>query len=166
VNGHAAGAGFGLALMADFIFASPSTRFTCSFARIGLIPDWGLLYTLPRAIGMQKAKDIIFSGRRVKPEEAKALGFVHTVVEKDEELVDAASNFARRFCKASTPAIATAKVLLQKTFESDHRTMLEYEAFGQAQLYPTEFHKDAIRRFAAKEPAMFDWEQMERDAGK
>jgi hypothetical protein len=44
--------------------------------------------------------------------------------------------------------------------------MLEYEAFGQAQLYPTEFHKDAIRRFAAKEPAMFDWEQMERDAGK
>jgi len=166
VNGHAAGAGFGLALMADFVFAGPSTRFTCSFARIGLIPDWGLLYTLPRAIGMQKAKDIIFTGRRVKPDEAKSLGLVHTIVENDEDLVTSASDFARRFCKASTTAISTAKVLLQKSFESDHRTMLEFEAFGQAQLYPTEFHKDAIKRFATKEPAIFDWEQLERDGRK
>ena len=70
VNGHAAGAGFGLALMADFIFAGPSTRFTCSFGRIGLMPDWGLIYTLPRAVGMQKAKDIVFTSRRVGPDES------------------------------------------------------------------------------------------------
>lgn len=166
VNGHAAGAGFGLALMADFVFAGPSTRFTCSFGRIGLMPDWGLIYTLPRAVGMQKAKDIVFTGRRVRPEEAKDLGIVHTVVDSDEALLPAATAFARRFCNASTPAIGAAKVLMAKTFESDHRTMLEFEAFGQAQLYTTDFHKDAIRRFAAKEPALFDWEQMERDAAE
>lgn len=166
VNGHAAGAGFGLALMADFIFAGPSTRFTCSFGRIGLMPDWGLIYTLPRAVGMQKAKDIVFTGRRVRPEEAQELGFVHTIVEKDEDLVSAASAFARRFCNASTSAIGTAKTLMSKTFESDHRTMLEFEAFGQAQLYTTTFHQDAVRRFGAKEPALFDWEQMERDAAE
>ncbi len=166
VNGHAAGAGFGLALMADFIFAGPSTRFTCSFGRIGLMPDWGVIYTLPRAVGMQKAKDIVFSGRRVKPDEAKDLGFVHTIVDADDQLLPAATAFARRFCNASTAAIGTAKVLMAKSFESDHRTMLEFEAFGQAQLYTTDFHKDAVRRFSAKEPARFDWEQMERDAGE
>lgn len=166
VNGHAAGAGFGLALMADFIFAGPATRFTCSFARIGLMPDWGTIYTLPRVVGMQKAKDIVFTGRRVKPDEAAALGIVHTVVDRDADLVAQASAFARRFCNASTEAIFTAKSLMQKSFESDHRTMLEYEAFGQAQLYATEFHQDAVRRFAAKQPSLFDWEQMERDAAE
>ncbi len=166
VNGHAAGAGFGLALMADFIFAGPSTRFTCSFVRIGLMPDWGLIYTLPRAVGMQQAKDIVFSGRRVYPEEAKSLGFVHTITATDQALVPTAAAFARRFTNASTAAIGTAKVLMQKAFESDHRTMLEYEAFGQAQLYTTPFHQDAVRRFAAKEPSLFDWEQMERDAAE
>ncbi len=166
VNGHAAGAGFGLALMADFLFAGPSTRFTCSFGRIGLMPDWGTIYTLPRVVGMQKAKDIVFSGRRVYPDEAKALGIVHTVVDSDDALVPAATAFARRFCNASTAAIGTAKVLMQKAYESDHRTMLEFEAFGQAQLYGTEFHQEAVRRFAAKEPALFDWEQMERDAAE
>jgi len=166
VNGHAAGAGFGFALMADFIFAGPSTRFTCSFARIGLMPDWGTIYTLPRAVGMQKAKEIVFTGRRVYPEEAKEMGFVHTVVASDDALVAEATAFARRFCNASTAAIGTAKVLMQKAFESDHRTMLEYEAFGQAQLYTTDFHQEAVRRFSAKEAALFDWEQMERDASK
>lgn len=166
VNGHAAGAGFGLALMADFIFAGPSTRFTCSFGRVGLMPDWGTIYTLPRVVGMQMAKDIVFSCRRVKPDEAKRLGIVHTVVETDETLVPAASAFARRFCKASTDAIFAAKSLMLKSFESDHRTMLEFEAFGQAQLYPTDFHKEAVRRFAGKEPALFDWEQMDREAAE
>lgn len=166
VNGHAAGAGMGLALMADFIFAGPSTRFTCSFGRIGLMPDWGTIYTLPRVVGMQKAKDIVFTGRRVRPEEAKELGMVHTVVASDDQLVPAATAFARRFCNASTEAIGTAKQLMQTAFENDHRTMLEYEAFGQAQLYSTEFHEEATRRFAAKEPALFDWEQLERDAAE
>lgn len=164
VNGHAAGAGFGLAMMADFIFAGPATRFTCSFGRIGLVPDWGLLYTLPRAVGMQKAKDLMFTGRRVKPDEGEALGIVHTTVGDDADLVPAATAFACRFCNASTQAIGTTKLLLAKSFESDHRTMLEFEAFGQSQLYTTDFHKEAVRRFGAKEPAVFDWEQLERDA--
>lgn len=163
VNGHAAGAGFGLALMADFIFAGPSTRFTCSFGRIGLMPDWGTIYTLPRVVGMQMAKDIVFTGRRVKPDEAKQLGIVHTITKSDEDLVPAAAAFARRFCNASTDAIFAAKSLMQRSFESDHRTILEYEAFGQAQLYSTDFHKEAVRRFAAKEKPLFDWEQLERD---
>lgn len=164
VNGHAAGAGFGLALMADFIIAGPGTRFTCSFSKIGLMPDWGTIYTLPRVVGMQNAKDIVFTGRRVKPDEAKDLGIVHRIAPSDEELLAYATAFARRFCSASTAAIGTAKVLMTKAYESDHRTMLEFEAFGQAQLYSTDFHKEAVRRFAAKEPALFDWDQMERDA--
>lgn len=163
VNGHAAGAGFGLAMMADFIVAAPSTRFTCSFGRIGLMPDWGLLYTLPRAVGMQKAKDIMFTNRRVKPDEAEALGIVHHTAKSDADLMADAAAFARRFTKASTTAIGMTKNLLTKTFEMDHRTMLENEAFGQPMLAQTEYHKEAVRRFRDKEHAMFDWEQIERE---
>jgi len=166
VNGFAAGAGFGLALMADFIFAGPSTRFACSFSRIGLMPDWGLIHTLPRAVGMQKAKDLIFTARRVKPEEAQSMGLVHTIVDEDARLVPAATAFARRFCNASTAAIGLSKVILNTSFESDHRTVLEAEGLGQPHLSTTPFHKEAVRRFAEKEAPMFDWEQMERDAAE
>ena len=166
VNGHAAGAGFGLALMADFVFAGPSTRFACSFGRIGLMPDWGLIYTLPRAVGMQKAKDLIFTGRRVRPAEAQALGLVHTVVDDDAELVPAATAFARRFCNASTAAIGLSKVILNKSFEASHREVLEAEGFGQPHLAQTPFHQEAVRRFGAKETPQFDWEQLERDAAE
>jgi 2-(1,2-epoxy-1,2-dihydrophenyl)acetyl-CoA isomerase len=165
VNGHAAGAGFGLAMMADFIVASPLTRFTCSFGRIGLMPDWGLLYTLPRAVDMQKAKDIMFTNRRVRPDEGEALGIVHHTAASDEELMADATAFARRFTKASTTAIGMTKNLRTKSFEMHHRTMLENEAFGQPILTQTAYHKEAVRRFADKEQPMFDWEQIERDEG-
>src|SRR5690606_12693682 len=61
VQGHAAGGGFGLALAADFVLAAPDACFTASFARVGLVPDFGLTWTLPRLVGMPKARELIYS---------------------------------------------------------------------------------------------------------
>lgn len=165
VNGHAAGAGFAFALMADFIFAGPSTRFACSFGKIGLVPDWGCLHTLPRAVGLQRAKELIFTGRTIDADEAAALGIVYAKVADDAALVPAALAFAGRFRDASTHAIGLAKNVLNHSYDQDHRTLIEMEAFGQAISYSTPYHAEATRRFRDKEPALFDWERIEREAG-
>src|SRR3546814_9973500 len=77
VDGAAAGAGFCLALAADFIVATPRSRFAASFNRIGLVPDWAGLYYLPRLVGLQKAKELVFTCRLVGAEEAKRMGIVY-----------------------------------------------------------------------------------------
>lgn len=158
VNGHAAGAGFSFALLADFIFASPSTRFANSFGRIGLIPDWACMYTLPRIVGIGRAKELIFTGRRFDAYEAKDMGIVHTIVDTDEALVAEATRFAARFRDASMHSIGLAKALLTQSFEHDLRSMLEFEAFGQGISYSNPYHDEAVGRFREKQPARFDWE--------
>ena len=129
------------------------------------MPDWGGLYTLPRIVGLQKAKELIFTGRRFDAEEAKAMGIVHAIY-PDDELVGQAQAFAGRFRQASTDAIAIAKSILNQAFELDHRTLLELEASAQSVARTSDYHKEAIRRFAAKEPALFDWEAIEARAAE
>src|SRR6185436_11476692 len=76
VDGVAFGAGFSLALAADFIVATPRARFCMSFMRVGLAPDFGATYTLPRVVGVQRAKELMLSAREVDADEAKRLGIV------------------------------------------------------------------------------------------
>jgi 2-(1,2-epoxy-1,2-dihydrophenyl)acetyl-CoA isomerase len=118
VDGAAAGAGFSLALACDFIFASPRARFILSFARLGLVPDWGALYLLPRIVGLQKAKELAFSVRIIEPEEARDLGIVYDIV-PDGEAVSRAVAFANRFRNASTLALGLTKSMLNQSFERD-----------------------------------------------
>ncbi|MEM7255190.1 MAG: enoyl-CoA hydratase/isomerase family protein [Pseudomonadota bacterium] len=159
VNGHAAGAGFSLALLADFIIGSPSSRFACSFGRIGLVPDWAALYTLPRIVGLQAAKDLVFTGRRIDATEAEQLGVVYHRVSDDADLLPYANDFAARFRNASTHSVGLAKSILRQSFEQDLKTMLEFEAFGQGISYSNPYHETAVARFREKSPALFDWER-------
>jgi len=158
VNGHAAGAGFSFALMSDFIFASPSTRFANSFGRFGLIPDWACMYTLPRIVGLSRAKDLVFTGRQFDGYEAETMGIVHEVIEDDRNLVPSARAFAKRFSDASMHSIGLAKTLLLQSFEHDMKAMLEFEAFGQGISYSNPYHAEAISRFVDKRPPSFDWD--------
>ena len=87
VDGAAAGAGCNLALLGDFVLATPRAFFTQAFAKIGLIPDWSGFFVLPRLVGMQVAKELVFTGRRVQAEEAKELGLVHTIVSQELSLI-------------------------------------------------------------------------------
>lgn len=157
VDGAAAGAGCNIALAGDFVLATPRAFFMQAFARIGLIPDWSGFYILPRLVGLQKAKELIYSGRRVYAEEAKDMGMIYDMVSQENAMEEARA-FAGRFCHASTTAIGVAKTVLNQSFNQDYRALLEMEASAQSICRDTAFHKEAVKRFAEKETPLFNWE--------
>jgi 2-(1,2-epoxy-1,2-dihydrophenyl)acetyl-CoA isomerase len=163
VDGPAAGAGANIALAADFVLATPRAFLMQAFVKIGLVPDWGGMYILPRLVGLQRAKELVYSGRRVYADEAKEMGLVLQVVGQDTAM-DEARAFAGRFIHAPTKTIGLAKNVMNQSYNLDHRTMLEMEAMAQAIARDTDFHKEAIRRFAAKEAPLFDWEKFDKKA--
>ena len=158
VDGLAYGGGFSLALAADFVLASPNAKFCAVFGRIGLIPDMALLYTLPRIVGTQQAKELMYTARSIDAEEAQRLGLVLRVYAPDE-LYHQAEQFAGRLAHGSKDAIATTKQLVNRTHHSDYDTMAELEANGQALMHESAFHREAVRRFAAKEPSLYNWDE-------
>lgn len=156
VNGPAAGAGFSLAIASDFIFAGKKARFIMSFGRIGLVPDWGAMYILPRLVGMQRAKELVLTAREVSVQEAHDLGLVLEIVE-DDRLLGYTQEFAAKFANASPTAIGIAKRVIGSTFEADRTTALAAEANAQVEANASDYHRAAVKRFLAKEPALFNW---------
>ena len=165
VDGPAAGAGANIALSADFVLATPRAFFLQAFVRIGLVPDWGGMFILPRLVGLQRAKELVFTGRRVYADEAMEIGLVHQIVGQETAMQEA-RRFAGRFVDAPTTAIGLAKNIMNQSFNHDHRTLLEMEAMAQSIARDGDFHKEAIRRFAAKEPPLFDWDAAARKAAE
>ena len=161
VNGTAAGAGFSLALACDFVLADPNARFILSFGRIGLVPDWGALYLLPRIVGLQKAKELCFSARILAAQEAHDIGIVYRVVGSNEVLSEA-KKFAVRFQSASSLSIRMTKSMLNSSYERDLKTSLEIESSAQAIANNSDYHKEAVKRFLNKEPSIFDWEKLSK----
>ena len=162
VDGAAAGAGFSLALAGDFILASDRSFFVQSFGRLGLVPDWNSLYLLPRRIGLQRAKELVFSARRVYAAEALQLGLIHSI-HPHAELLERATRLARRFTHGSATSIALAKNILNQALHLDNKAILEMEAMAQAVARDTPFHREAVARFVGKQAALYDWEQMDAD---
>jgi len=159
VDGPAAGAGCNLALLADFVLATPRAYFMQAFARIGLVPDWAGFYILPRLVGPQRAKELIYSGRRVYAAEAKELGMILDIVGQDTAMAEV-REFAGRFCHASTAAIGVAKNILNQSHNQDFRTLMELEAMGQSLVRDTDFHREAVQRFKDKATPLYDWESL------
>ena len=155
VDGPAFGAGFSLALAADFIVASPRARFCLSFMRLGLVPDFGALHTLPRIVGVQRAKELMLSAREVPADEAKALGIVLELAPPDQ-LLQRAQALAASFVNASPLAVSLVKRALAAG-PTDLHTMLELEADAQALCFGSAAHKAAVARFLDKQPALFQW---------
>jgi 2-(1,2-epoxy-1,2-dihydrophenyl)acetyl-CoA isomerase len=165
VDGPAFGAGFNLALAADFILATPRAQMCAVFVRIGLVPDLGGLYLLPRIVGLQRAKEIIFSGRVIGVEEAKNLGMVHEIVPQGDPL-EIGVAFAERFRHAPTAAIGMAKNILNQSFNLDRHALAEMESHAQAIALETPYHHEAVADFIAKKPLGFVWERFGRDGKK
>lgn len=162
VDGPAAGAGCNLALAADFVLATPRAMFMEAFGRIGLVPDWGGFFILPRLIGLAKAKEMVFTARKIGVEEAHEMGLVFKIVEQETAMIET-REFAQRFTKASTTAIGLAKNILNNSFNTDLKGLLEMEAYAQGMCATTEYHAEAVQRFQEKEPARFDWERFESE---
>jgi 2-(1,2-epoxy-1,2-dihydrophenyl)acetyl-CoA isomerase len=155
VDGPVFGAGFGLALAADFILATRRATFCAVFGRIGLVPDLGVMYLLPRIVGRQKAKELVFTTRVVAAEEARALGLAYAIVDDSAALHAAAFKLATELGEASTTAIGLAKTIMNQSFELDARAMAELEASAQAICRGSAYHQDAIQRFRDKKPLRF-----------
>lgn len=161
VDGAAYGAGINIALAGDFILASTRARFSEVFGRIGLVPDVGGFFLLPRIVGLQKAKELIFSARSFGPEEAKEWGIVYEIYEPDQ-LMDEAVKLAERFRHSSRDAIGISKNILNQSFNQDFRGLGELEAFGQAVAHDSQYHSEAVARFLDKEPLLFNWDEAEK----
>lgn len=159
VDGVAFGGGFSLAMTADIMLASPRARFSLVFGRIGLIPDMAIAYTLPRAIGARRTKELAYTARSFDVAEAEKFGLVNAV-RPAEDLVEAARTMARNLAKGSPDAQALAKSLIDRSLASTQAEMTDAECAAQATVRHTDFHREAVRRFLAKEPRLYDWDQI------
>lgn len=154
VNGVAAGAGASLAFACDLRVAADSARFVLAFDRIGLAPDSGATWTLPRLAGAAKAAELALLGDAVTAEEALRIGLVTRVVPV-AELAAAARTLALRLAAGSPAALAATKRLLGAAFERDLAAALEAEAAAQDALGRTTDHAEGIAAFTEKRPPSF-----------
>jgi len=154
VDGPAFGAGFNLALACDFVIATERARFCAVFGRIGLVPDLGGFFLLPRIVGLQRAKELVFTARELSADEAQALGIVMQVVQPDA-LMPTALQLARQLESASIEAIGMAKNVLNRAFNLDQDTLAELESFAQAVARHSAYHVQAVSNFLGKRPLAF-----------
>jgi enoyl-CoA hydratase/carnithine racemase len=149
VNGAAAGLGCDVALACDFVMAAESAHFTMSFVARGLIPDGGGMYFLPRRVGLARAKELVFSGRRVGAAEAMAMNMIERVV-PDADLPAAAQAWAKELSGGSPSALALAKSVLDRSLEMSFEDVLAEGAKAQAICYTTGEHRASVAAFLEK----------------
>ena len=149
VNGAASGLGADTALACDFIMASEGASFTWSYIHRGIIPDGGGMYFLPRRVGLSKAKQLIFTGRKVEVDEALALGIVDRKVD-GSSLVAQAQAWALELSQASSTALALSKTILNQTFELTSHDVFAQGSQAQGICYTSREHRAAVEAFLAK----------------
>jgi 2-(1,2-epoxy-1,2-dihydrophenyl)acetyl-CoA isomerase len=154
VDGFAVGAGCNLALACDLVLASDRARFGEVFARIGLVPDGGGTYFLPRRVGLARAKELCFTADVVDAAEAWRLGLVNRVVPV-AELATATGALARRIAGGPPRALAAAKVLLNRGASLDLETCLAWEALAQGLMIESEDHREGLASFFEKRSPRF-----------
>jgi len=154
VNGPASGAGFNLALACDLRIASTNATFSQSFAKVGLHPDWGGTYFLPRMVTANKACEMFFLGDPITAAEALALGIVNRVV-KPEELETATRALAERLRDAPPLSVAAAKQAVYMSNASDLEEMLRYETEAQVRCFQSQDCHEGVRAFLEKREPKF-----------
>lgn len=154
VNGAAAGAGMNLAFACDMRIAASTAKFSQAFVKRGLHPDWGGTYFLPRAVGMAKACELIFTGDAIDAATALELGVLNAVV-APEELMPAAYTLAAKIAAGPPIAIQLAKRALYHNAEADLRSSLEFETFAQNITRETEDSKEGVQAFMEKREPRF-----------
>lgn len=154
VNGVAAGAGFNLALACDLVFCGESARFAQSFAKVGLVPDCGGLYLLPRVVGRHKAKELMFTADLIDAATAQEMGIVNRVV-PDGELREVTEMFVRGLAEAAPLSLAYIKKMVNRSDSLSLDGMLDYEADLQAICMQTADHREGVAAFKEKRKPIF-----------
>ncbi len=155
VNGTAAGIGAHLAFACDLVVAADEARFIEVFVRRGISPDGGGAYLLPRLIGLQKAKELIFFGDDLSAADAAALGLVNRVVAPRAARARRRRAGAAGWRSGPTKAIGMAKWLLNRSLDSDRQTAFDEEAWAQELIVGTADAGEGLRAFAERRPPEF-----------
>jgi 2-(1,2-epoxy-1,2-dihydrophenyl)acetyl-CoA isomerase len=154
VQGAAAGAGFSLACGADIVLAADSARFTLAYTKIGLNPDGGATYFLPRIVGARRALELMISNRILSAAEARDLGIVTTVVPANE--LDAeAEKLAASIASGATRAMGAAKRLVRESWSNTLETQLERETVEVTRASASADGKEGIRAFVERRAPRF-----------
>jgi 2-(1,2-epoxy-1,2-dihydrophenyl)acetyl-CoA isomerase len=154
INGPAAGAGFNLALACDIRIAANTATFSQSFAKVGLHPDWGGTYFLPRLVTPNKACEMFFLGESIDAAEAARLGIVNQVV-APEELESATMQLAQRLRAAPPIALAAAKHAVYQSQAEDLDEMLRYETEAQLRCFDSDDGHEGVHAFLEKREPKF-----------
>ena len=149
INGPAAGAGIGLALIGDIALADPRAHFTLAYTGIGLSPDGGTTWLLPRLIGLRRAQELCLRNRRVGAEEAEAIGMI-TRIAPEGTLLDEANALAQDLASGATPALGVTRRLLLDSATTPLETQLDAESRGIAAMGRTAEGKEGIAAFLEK----------------
>ena len=157
INGVAAGAGANIALACDIIYASKSASFIQAFSKIGLIPDSGGTYTLPRLVGFNLASALMISGDKLSADDAKNLGIVYKVFD-DENLMELSIASAIKIAAMPTKAIGLTKRLLNKTYSNSLEQQLLLEKNLQIEAANTSDYKEGVNAFLEKRSPYFKGE--------
>ncbi|MEU2270927.1 enoyl-CoA hydratase-related protein [Streptomyces olindensis] len=154
VNGTAAGLGAHLAFACDLVLAAESARFIEVFVRRGLVPDAGGAYLLPRLVGPQRAKELMFFGDALTAADAERLGLVNRVV-PDEDLDKTARAWADRLATGPTRALALTKQLVNASLDTDRGTAFAAEAAAQEINMATADAQEGVRSFVERRSPLF-----------
>ena len=149
VNGTAAGVGAHLAFCCDLVIAAESARFIEVFVRRGLVPDGLGAYILPRIVGLQKAKELIFFGDDVHAAQAKEIGLINKVV-PDNELESAAREWAERLASGPTKSLMLSKWLLNRSLDVDRTTLAQEEAWAVELITTTLDMQEGVASFVER----------------
>lgn len=155
INGYATGAGCDLALMCDMRIASEDAKFSEVYVTVGLMPDIGGTYFLPRLVGTGKAIELLLTGDTIDAQEALRIGLVNKVVPK-ETLLEEAEKLAGRFAKGPTISYRFIKHAVYNNLTASLKEALERERVGQAILIGTQDVKNAVKAFSEKRSPTFE----------
>lgn len=157
VNGVAAGAGANIALCCDIVLAASSASFIQAFSKIGLIPDSGGTFFLPRLIGFQKATAIMMLGDKISAEEAERMGMVYKII-SNEEFAEESFNLAKTLAAMPTYGLAATKQALNGLFGHNLEQQLRFEDELQQQCAATYDYKEGVAAFLEKRTPVFKGE--------
>ena len=154
VNGAASGGGCNLALACDLVVAGEGARFNQAFIKIGLVPDCGGTFILPRLVGWKRAAELMMTGDVVTAQRALELGMINAVV-PDDELLARALAMAEKLAQAPTAAIGRIKELMEASATSDYAGQLDREREAQIESGKSRDFREGVTAFLEKRPAKF-----------